>query len=82
MRWEWRRAVLSRIVSLTRLKWPSPRALNGRGLAPEILANYYEACERGWALAPTNAAQKAIWKKVHQIPDKPITIEYDPKKDK
>lgn len=53
-----------------------------RGLRPEILANYQEACEQGWAPAPTNDAQKAIWKKVHQIPDRPITIEFDPKKDK
>ena len=26
--------------------------------------------------------QRAIWKEVHSIPDKPITIEFDPKKDK
>jgi len=26
--------------------------------------------------APTNDVQKAIWEKVHAIPDKPITIEY------
>ena len=24
----------------------------------------------------------AIWRNIHSIPDKPITIEYDPKKDK
>lgn len=53
-----------------------------RGLRPEILANYYEACEQGWAPHPTNDYQKSIWQKVHAIPDKPITIEYDPKKDK
>lgn len=53
-----------------------------RGLRPEVLASYREACEQGWAPAPTNDVQKAIWQKVHAIPDKPITIKYDPKKDK
>ena len=40
------------------------------------------ACREGWASAPTNDVQKAIWDKVRAIPDKPLTIEYDPKKDK
>ena len=35
---------------------------------------YYDACEEGWAPAPTNAVQKAIWEKVHQLPTKPLTI--------
>ncbi len=35
---------------------------------------YYDACEEGWAPAPTNAVQKAIWDKVHQMPTKPIKI--------
>jgi len=35
---------------------------------------YYDACEEGWAPAPTNAVQKAIWDKVHQLPTKPLTI--------
>jgi len=51
-----------------------------RGLRPEILAEYYEACEQGWAPAPTNERQKAIWEKVHSIPENPIKIEFDPKK--
>ena len=38
--------------------------------------------QQGWAPAPTNEVQQAIWDKVHQIPDKPITIEFDPKTDK
>ena len=41
-----------------------------------------KACQEGWAPAPTNDVQKAIWEKVHAIPDKPMTIEFDPKKDK
>ena len=51
-----------------------------RGLKPEIVAEYYEACEQGWAPTPTNAAQKAIWDKVHAIPKNPMKIEFDPKK--
>ena len=51
-----------------------------RGLRPEILANYYEACEQGWAPAPTNDIQKAILDKVHAIPANPIKIKFDPKK--
>lgn len=43
---------------------------------------YAKACRDGWAPPPTNDYQAAIWKKVHQIPDKPLTIEYDPKRDK
>lgn len=43
---------------------------------------YSVACRQGWAPPPTNAIQRAIWEKVHQIPDKPMTIEFDPKKDK
>lgn len=41
---------------------------------------YRRACEEGWAPAPTNDVQKAVWDKVHQMPKKPIGIEYDPKK--
>lgn len=36
---------------------------------------YYDACEEGWAPRPTNAVQKAIWDKVHQLPTKPLTIQ-------
>ena len=35
---------------------------------------YYEACEGGWAPAPTNDVQKSIWDEVHQLPTKPIKI--------
>ena len=52
------------------------------GVLPARRATYLKACEEGWAPAPTNDVQKAIWNQVHAIPDKPITIEFDPKKDK
>lgn len=52
------------------------------GITPIRHTAYINACRQGWAPAPTNEYQKAIWDKVHAIPDKPITIEFDPKKDK
>ena len=56
--------------------------LAGFGIKPNELVTYRKACQEGWAPAPTNDYQKAIWEQVHSIPDKPITIEYDPKVDK
>ena len=41
---------------------------------------YSVACRQGWAPAPTNAIQKAIWDKVHAVPATPMKIEFDPKK--
>ena len=52
------------------------------GIAQAKLTSYRRACVEGWAPAPETDAQRAIWEEVHRIPDKPITIEYDPKTDK
>ena len=52
------------------------------GITPLEEVSYRKACQEGWAPEPTNDVQRAIWKKVHAVPDKPITIEFDPKKDK
>lgn len=52
------------------------------GLNPLRRVTYRQACKEGWAPQPTNDVQKAIWDQIHAIPDKPITIEFDPKKDK
>ena len=52
------------------------------GVLPAQRATYLKACQEGWAPPPTNDVQKSVWNQVHQIPDRPITIEYDPKKDK
>ena len=41
---------------------------------------YSLACREGWAPAPTNDIQKAVWDKVHSVPKNPIKIEFDPKK--
>ena len=48
--------------------------LAGAGYKQAKRGTYYDACEEGWAPAPTNDVQKAIWDKVHQMPTKPIQI--------
>ena len=52
------------------------------GVTPKDLVTYEEACQEGWAPAPTNDVQKAIWDKVHAPPEKPIKITYDKDKQK
>lgn len=52
-----------------------------RGLKPEIAADYYGACEQGWAPAPVTEAQKKIWTLIHTPPSEPIKITFDPKTD-
>lgn len=44
------------------------------GYKPCNRGSYLQACEEGWAPAPTNAAQKAIWDKVHALPTAPIRL--------
>lgn len=56
--------------------------VKGLGIRPYGRATYLDACYEGWAPQPTNEFQRAIWNKVHKIPDRPLTIEYDPKKDR
>ena len=54
--------------------------MNDSGVRPYRMAKYSEACQEGWAPPPTNDYQRMIWERVHQIPDKSVTIEYDPKR--
>ena len=56
------------------------RLLPTYGLMPWKQTTYKKACQEGWAPAPTNDIQKAIWDKVHAVPAKPMKIEFDPKK--
>ena len=56
--------------------------LHERGLEPQSFKTYLRACHEGTAPAPTNDVQKAIWDKVHEIPSKPLKIEYNEKRDK
>ena len=50
------------------------------GVKPEIQVIYRKAVQEGWAPAPTNEYQKAVWDKVHELPKNPMKIEFDPKK--
>ena len=54
--------------------------MNETEIKPYRIAKYSEAVQEGWAPAPTNEFQKAIWDKVHAIPATPMKIEFDPKK--
>lgn len=68
---------------------PSPQPINNMievadklGIVRIHRATYRRACQEGWAPAPTNDVQKAIWDQVRQMPAKPIRIEFDPAKGK
>ena len=54
--------------------------LKGYGVTPKVYTTYKKACEQGWAPAPTNEFQKAIWDKVHAMPSAPIKIKPESKK--
>lgn len=56
------------------------KAMDDIGIHPYTRTTYRKACEEGWAPAPTNDIQKAVWDKVHELPSKPLKVEYDPKK--
>lgn len=51
-----------------------PEYLKTLGVTQYQEASYRTACKQGWAPAPTNDVQKAIWNEVHSIPTKPLTI--------
>lgn len=53
-----------------------------KGVVPSVVTTYESACEEGWAPAPTNEVQKAVWDRVHAIPANPMKIKFDPKKGK
>ena len=50
------------------------------GIEPVHIASYLKACQEGWAPAPTNDVQKAIWDKVHALPTEPMKILPETKK--
>lgn len=56
--------------------------LKAVGVKPVEKTTYRKACREGWAPAPTNAIQKAIWDEVRKLPAKPIQIKFDPKRGK
>ena len=47
------------------------------GIGSTSTCTYREACQEGWAPAPTNDLQKTIWEEVHNPPAKPMKITYD-----
>jgi len=57
-------------------------SMTTRNIQPRLVTTYRRACVEGWAPAPTNDVQKAIWEKVHAVPKNPMKIEFDPKKGK
>ena len=66
---------------------PSPEPISNMidvsdklGISRVHRASYRRACEEGWAPAPTNDVQKAIWDKVHALPTAPIKIKPETKK--
>ena len=66
---------------------PSPDGSNallqnasGYGITTLTIASYRTACRNGWAPAPTNDVQKAIWDKVHAMPTEPLKIKPEEKK--
>lgn len=58
------------------------RNLENAGVSPKRTVSYRTACKEGWAPEPENEVQKAIWDQFHELPSKPITIEFDPAKGK
>ena len=54
--------------------------LNELGARPILRVTYDVACQQGWAAAPSNDVQKAIWNKVHQMPTEPLKIKPEAKK--
>ena len=54
--------------------------LQRMGCETKAFTTYRKACQEGWAPAPTNEYQKAIWDKVHAMPTAPIKIKPETKK--
>lgn len=52
---------------------------NALGMTHEHKTTYRNACKEGWAPAPTNDVQQAIWDDVHASPTDPIKIKFEKK---
>lgn len=84
-------ADLAALDSLTNVVGPEPNGKIGttarqRGARIVRYTSYRRACEEGWAPAPTNDVQKAIYEQIKaehsKEPTKGLKIEFDPKKGK
>ena len=85
-------SILQKVNSLKQLdsikaKLPSPEqhnrmveSINTLGMTMVKAGTYRMACQEGWAPAPTNDVQKAIWDKVHAMPTAPLKIKPETKK--
>lgn len=76
-----------RDIDALKMEQPSPEpfremSLSAKklGLAQARLTSYRKACQEGWAPAPANDIQKAIWDEVHAMPTAPIKIKPETKK--
>ena len=56
--------------------------LEAAGVTPMKRTIYRRAVQEGWAPQPTNDVQQAIWDEIRALPQKPLQIDYDPKKGK
>lgn len=54
--------------------------LQNLGVTQTRISSYRKACQEGWAAAPTNKFQQAIWEEVHAKPTNPMRIKFDPQK--
>lgn len=50
------------------------------GVTPASTCSYRKACTEGWAAAPVDKYQKAVWDEVHKMPTTPIVIKPEVKK--
>ena len=50
------------------------KTLAARGVTQFKISTYEQACMEGWAHAPTNDVEKAIWDDIHQMPSNPLEI--------
>ena len=76
---------LTQLDALPKTYGPEPTAKTAytarrRGAVARKFVSYRIACEEGWAAAPTNDVQKAIWEEVHAMPTEPIKIKPETKK--
>ena len=45
------------------------------GVTQDRYTTYRRACQEGWAAAPTNKWQQAVWDEVRALPKKPLKLE-------
>ena len=61
-------------------KFTFSKNLGALGITQDKKVTYRRACMEGWAAAPTNEFQKAVWDEIHQLPTEPIKIKPETKK--